>query len=178
MPEAFAFYITPRCSQPPWELHLATDRRLQEDLLQARRGTAFFARKLNELSDEELDGGTRLPGWTRRHLVAHVGYNARAIARLIEWAGTGVETPMYSSPRSARRGNPIRRHALPDCPAEPVRPLRCAPVRGVAGPSRRRLVQRGPHRARAHGSGVGNGMDANPRSEDARRRLGQRRHLQ
>ncbi|QOI65986.1 MFS transporter (plasmid) [Arthrobacter sp. TES] len=22
MPEAFAFYITPRCSQPPWELHL------------------------------------------------------------------------------------------------------------------------------------------------------------
>jgi maleylpyruvate isomerase len=76
---------------------LATDPRLQEDLLQARRGTAFFARKLNELSDAELDGGTRLPEWTRRHVVAHVGYNARAIARLIEWAATGVETPMYSS---------------------------------------------------------------------------------
>jgi maleylpyruvate isomerase len=29
--------------------------------------------------------------------VAHVGYNARAIARLVEWAGTGVETPMYPS---------------------------------------------------------------------------------
>ena len=76
---------------------LATDPRLQEELLQARRGTAFFARKLNELSDSELDGGTRLPRWSRRHIIAHVGYNARAIARLVEWAATGVETPMYPS---------------------------------------------------------------------------------
>jgi len=76
---------------------LTTDAGLQEELLQARRGTAFFARKLNELTDAELDGGSLLPGWTRRHIVAHVGYNARAIARLVEWAGTGVETPMYPS---------------------------------------------------------------------------------
>ncbi|MDQ0925642.1 maleylpyruvate isomerase [Pseudarthrobacter sp. W1I19] len=74
-----------------------TDPRLQEQLLQARRGTAFFARKLNELTDAELDDDSLLPGWTRRHVVAHVGYNARAIARLIEWAATGVETPMYPS---------------------------------------------------------------------------------
>jgi maleylpyruvate isomerase len=77
-----------------------TDPALLQSLLQARRGTAFFARKLNELSDAELDAGTLLPGWTRRHIVAHVGYNARAIARLIEWAATGVETPMYSSPEA------------------------------------------------------------------------------
>lgn len=76
---------------------LATDPGVQEELLQARRGTAFFARKLNELTDDELDGGSLLPGWTRRHVVAHVGYNARAIARLVEWAATGVETPMYPS---------------------------------------------------------------------------------
>jgi len=76
---------------------LATDPGLREALLQARRGTAFFARKLNELTDDELDGGSLLPGWTRRHVVAHVGYNARAIARLVEWAATGVETPMYPS---------------------------------------------------------------------------------
>jgi maleylpyruvate isomerase len=76
------------------------DPALLDALLQARRGTAFFARKLNELSDAELDGATLLPGWTRRHVVAHVGYNARAIARLIEWAATGVETPMYSSPEA------------------------------------------------------------------------------
>ncbi|SEE33628.1 maleylpyruvate isomerase [Arthrobacter alpinus] len=77
---------------------LTTDPGLQEALLQARRGTAFFARKLNELSDEQLDGDSLLPGWSRRHIAAHIGYNARAIARLIEWAATGVETPMYSSP--------------------------------------------------------------------------------
>ncbi|WP_314195807.1 maleylpyruvate isomerase family mycothiol-dependent enzyme [uncultured Arthrobacter sp.] len=76
---------------------LATDPGLQGELLQARPGTAFFARKLNELTDQELDSGSLLPGWTRRHVVAHVGYNARAIARLVEWAGTGVETPMYPS---------------------------------------------------------------------------------
>jgi maleylpyruvate isomerase len=74
-----------------------TDPELREALLQVRRGTAFFARKLNELSDEELDGASLLPGWTRRHVTAHVGYNARAIARLVEWAATGVETPMYPS---------------------------------------------------------------------------------
>jgi maleylpyruvate isomerase len=77
-----------------------TDPELLQALLQARRGTAFFARKLNELSDAELDGASLLPGWTRRHITAHVGYNARAIARLIEWAATGVETPMYSSPEA------------------------------------------------------------------------------
>ncbi|KUM42121.1 maleylpyruvate isomerase family mycothiol-dependent enzyme [Arthrobacter sp. EpRS71] len=77
-----------------------TDPGLQENLLQARRGTAFFARKLNELTDAQLDGDTLLPDWTRRHVIAHVGYNARAIARLIEWAATGIETPMYPSPEA------------------------------------------------------------------------------
>ena len=81
----------------------ATDPGLQEPLLQARRGPAFFARKLNELTDAELDGDSLLPGWTRRHVTAHVGYNARAVARLIEWAATGIETPMYSSTEARNR---------------------------------------------------------------------------
>lgn len=76
---------------------LTTDPVLREQLLQVRRGTAFFARKLNELRDEELDSPSLVPGWSRRHVAAHIGYNARAIARLIEWARTGVETPMYES---------------------------------------------------------------------------------
>ncbi len=70
---------------------------LQQQLLTTRRGTAFFSRKLNQLSDAQLDGPSLLPGWTRRHVVAHVGYNARALARLVQWAATGVQTPMYSS---------------------------------------------------------------------------------
>lgn len=76
---------------------LTTDPKLQQELLTVRRGTAFFSRKLNELRDADLDGPTLLPGWSRRHLTAHVGYNARALARLVEWAATGVETPMYAS---------------------------------------------------------------------------------
>src|SRR5699024_2301049 len=32
--------------------------------------------------------------------IAHVGYNARAISRLVLWANTGVETPMYDSPEA------------------------------------------------------------------------------
>lgn len=67
------------------------------ELLWARRGTAYFARKLGELSDAQLDGPSLLPGWTRRHVLAHAGYNARALTRLLAWARTGVETPMYSS---------------------------------------------------------------------------------
>jgi len=74
-----------------------TDPDVLAALLQARRGTAFFARKLNELSDADLDGDSLLPGWSRRHVIAHVGYNARAIARLVGWAATGVEDPMYPS---------------------------------------------------------------------------------
>lgn len=63
----------------------------------ARRGTAYFARKLNELTDADLDGPSLVPGWSRRHVVAHVGLNARALCRLTEWARTGIETPMYPS---------------------------------------------------------------------------------
>jgi len=79
---------------------LATDPALLAELLTVRRGTAFFGRKLNELADAELDSPSLLPGWTRAHVIAHVGYNARALARLMEWANTGIETPMYESPQA------------------------------------------------------------------------------
>lgn len=82
---------------------------LRQRLLWARRGTAYFARKLDELPDEEFDEPIPLSGWSRRHLVAHVGYNARAIARLVDWAATGVENPMYPSPEA--RGEEIERGA-------------------------------------------------------------------
>jgi len=74
-----------------------TDPVLAASLLLMRRGQALWARKLNELRDEEFDEPSLLPGWTRRHLIAHVGFNARANARLVEWARTGIETPMYES---------------------------------------------------------------------------------
>jgi maleylpyruvate isomerase len=73
------------------------DLDLSVRLLISRRGTAYFAQRLTELTDRQLDGDTLLPGWTRRHLLAHLGYNAAALCRLLDWAATGVETPMYQS---------------------------------------------------------------------------------
>ena len=85
------------------------DLELSERLLIARRGTAFFAQRLAELTDDELDGDTLLDGWTRKHLLAHVGYNAAALCRLLDWAATGVETPMYES--TEQRNQEIREGA-------------------------------------------------------------------
>ncbi len=67
------------------------------------RGTAYFAQRLAELPDDALDGETLLDGWTRKHLVAHVSYNAAALCRLLDWAATGVETPMYESAAQRNR---------------------------------------------------------------------------
>ncbi len=75
----------------------ATDPAVLADLADARLGQAYFSRKLNELTTEELTGASRVPGWTRAHVVAHVGYQARGLMRLVEWAETGVETPQYPS---------------------------------------------------------------------------------
>lgn len=79
---------------------LATDPRVLRDLDTVRLGTSFFRRWLERLPDDQFDGPTVLPGWTCRTLVSHVGYNARAVARLVTWADTGVENPMYSSPEA------------------------------------------------------------------------------
>ena len=48
-----------------------------EDLLLARRGTTYFAWKLNELSDIEIYGPSLGPYWTRAYVVAQICYEAR-----------------------------------------------------------------------------------------------------
>jgi uncharacterized protein (TIGR03083 family) len=50
-----------------------------------------------QLSDDELNAPSLLDGWTRRHLVAHLAYNAAALSRLLDSAGTGIAKPMYES---------------------------------------------------------------------------------
>lgn len=81
----------------PARTDTVADPSLVAGLLLARRGTAFFSRKLAELTDADYDAPSLLPGWSRRMVVAHVGYNARALTRLVQWAATGDETPMYAS---------------------------------------------------------------------------------
>jgi len=95
---------------------LATDPDVGEGLATVRLGTAFFRRALGRVADSAFDAHSLLSGWSRRHLIAHVGYNARAIARLVTWAATGVETPMYASPQARHeeieRGATLRPDAL------------------------------------------------------------------
>ena len=71
------------------------------------QGTALFSRALAGLRDEDLDRGCGLPGWTRKHLVAHVSANAEAIGNLVHWAATDIPTPMYAS--TAQRAADIER---------------------------------------------------------------------
>lgn len=52
---------------------------------------------VQHLDDDQLHAGSRLPGWTRAHVVAHVSRNAEALGRLATWARTGVESEMYVS---------------------------------------------------------------------------------
>lgn len=74
-----------------------TDPHLLADLLMARRGQAYFSRAVRLLSDRDFDSDSLVAGWSRRHVVGHVGLNARALTRLTTWAATGIETPMYAS---------------------------------------------------------------------------------
>ncbi len=71
---------------------LATTRRWVD------QGTRILSGALARTGDDALAGPTALPGWTGRHLVAHLAANAEALLNLAHWARTGQETPMYSSP--------------------------------------------------------------------------------
>ena len=59
-------------------------------------GTELLVRAVSALPDDALAEPSRLPGWTRAHVVGHLARNAEALTRLATWARTGVETPMYA----------------------------------------------------------------------------------
>lgn len=61
-----------------------TDAGVVADLLLARRGQAYFSRKLMELRDEEVPMPSALPGWSRARVIARVGLHARVLAELID----------------------------------------------------------------------------------------------
>lgn len=83
------------------------------------QGTALFLQTLEGVNDDQLSAPSGLPGWTGRHLVAHVHYNALALSRLVSWAATGVESRMYTSPE--QRGGEIQQGA--QLPAAELRDL-------------------------------------------------------
>lgn len=68
-----------------------------------RDGTALFI-GLTDLGESALARPSALPGWTRKHVVAHVAANADALGNLIRWAATSEPTPMYASPAERAAG--------------------------------------------------------------------------
>jgi maleylpyruvate isomerase len=56
------------------------------------------------LTDGQAAAGSRLPGWTRGHVLTHIARNADGFRNLLAWARTGTETPMYPSEQARARG--------------------------------------------------------------------------
>ncbi|MER6982059.1 maleylpyruvate isomerase family mycothiol-dependent enzyme [Streptomyces carpinensis] len=70
----------------------------------ARTGTKLLLDAVAGLDEAGFSAPSALPGWTRRHLAAHVAANADALCNLVHWAATGEETPMYASPEERAAG--------------------------------------------------------------------------
>lgn len=64
-------------------------------------GTAVLLGEVDRVEAAAAQGGgptaDLLPGWGLTHVLAHVACNAQALTRLLAWARSGVETPMYAS---------------------------------------------------------------------------------
>ena len=75
------------------------------------RGWAAYGTNLVlvNLDEAALAAPSGLPGWSRRHLLAHLAANADALGNLVHWAATGEPTPMYAS--SAERAAGLERGA-------------------------------------------------------------------
>lgn len=70
---------------------------LTTDLDLRSLGERFYLKTLDQISPKGMAEPSLLPGWTRTHLAMHVVHNAEGFMRLLEWARTGVENPMYPS---------------------------------------------------------------------------------
>ena len=56
------------------------------------------------LSDQQAREPSRLPGWSRGHLLTHLARNADSLRNLLIWARTGVVTPQYADEGERERG--------------------------------------------------------------------------
>lgn len=90
------------------------DLSIEERLSLTRRGTAHYSGQLALIDNADFGRDTLLPDWTVAHLAAHVAYNAAALCNLMEWAETGEEKPMYSSPQARNEEIAFGATLLPD----------------------------------------------------------------
>jgi len=79
---------------PPWSTLLSWVAEGQQRVEDATAG----------LDDAWLREPSRLPGWSRGHVLSHLARNADALTNLLTWARTGVESRMYASPAEREEG--------------------------------------------------------------------------
>jgi maleylpyruvate isomerase len=87
------------------------------------RATGRLLDTAARLTDRDIAGASRLPGWTRGHVLTHLARNADGLTNLLSWARTGVRTPQYAS--WDKRNADIEAGA-PRAAAEQVEDLRAA----------------------------------------------------
>ena len=68
---------------------------LEERIEAADRAGTLVARTIDGLTDAQARGASRLPGWTRGHVVTHLARNADGIRDMVEGAIAGVEREQY-----------------------------------------------------------------------------------
>lgn len=65
--------------------------------MEVDRATARLLETAARFSEADVAAPSRLPGWTRGHVLSHLARNADGGVNLLTWARTGVETPQYVS---------------------------------------------------------------------------------
>jgi len=73
------------------------DTEISPALDRIQESTGQLLTSAGALTDAQAAGASRLPGWTRGHVLTHLARNAHGFVNLLTWARTGVKTPMYPS---------------------------------------------------------------------------------
>lgn len=73
---------------------------LAPDLQGVSAATARLLVSVGGLDDATARRPSRLPGWSVGHVLTHIARSADGMLKLVEWAITGVPTPMYASPEA------------------------------------------------------------------------------
>jgi maleylpyruvate isomerase len=73
------------------------DVRIHASLEATRDATERVSTGVAQLTDGEARGPSRLPGWSRGHVLTHLARNADGIRNMVEGAIAGEERDMYPS---------------------------------------------------------------------------------
>lgn len=71
-------------------------RTVATSLAWAADGAAHLRGMMQRMGDDAFAAPSRLPDWTRAHVLSHVARNADAFCNLLAWARTGQRTPAYT----------------------------------------------------------------------------------